>query len=272
MTHDDVAGHPAAGPDGPVGSFALAGSDLAGRRAEGDDLDASVAAVSRLAASRLGFKELLTEVATLAVQALPGADGAGLTLLEEGRSNTIVTTADFIRQVEDVQYSLGEGPCISAAEQAQTMLSASLGGDLRWPRFGGRVARLGVHSAVSMPLITPEGVIGAVNVYAHAKHAFNSHAAQIAELFAVPAAVAVQNAQVIDQTRRTVARLEHEMQTHGPVERAVGIIMSRAGITSEEALDRLRRLSQTEHRKLTAVARSIVDEAVARALRQSRDK
>ena len=226
------------------------------------DLQASVTALSRLAANRLGLEELLTEVATFAVRAIPGA---GLTLLQDDRSDTVVTTTDFVRQVDDIQYRLGEGPCISAAEQAQTVLSGSLGADPRWPRFGGSVARLGVHSALSLPLVTPDGVVGAINVYAHAKHAFDSHAARVGELFAVPAAIAVQNAQVLDQTRRLALQLEHAVQTRGTLERAVGIIISRTGATPDEALARLRRLSQTEHRKLNAIADSIVEEAGRRA-------
>ena len=230
-----------------------------------DDLQASVTALSRLAANRLGLEDLLTEVATFAVRAIPGADGAGLTLLQDDRSDTVVTTTDFVREVDDIQYRLGEGPCISAAEQAQTVLSGSLGADPRWTRFGGRVARLGVHSALSLPLVTPDGVVGAINVYAHAKHAFDSHAARVGELFAVPAAIAVQNAQVLDQTRRLALQLEHAVQTRGTLERAVGIIISRTGATPDEALARLRRLSQTEHRKLNAIADSIVEEAGRRA-------
>lgn len=41
--------------------------------------------------------------------------------------------------------------------------------------------------------------------------------------------------------------------------------MSRSGDTETEALNRLRTLSQREHRKLTAVAQSVLDEAVRRA-------
>ena len=87
-------------------------------------------------------------------------------------------------------------------------MSGSLGADSRWPRFGGRVARLGVHSVVSLPLITPDGVVGAMNVYAHAKNSFSNRAAELGELFAAPAAIAVQNAKVLAQTQRLAARLQ----------------------------------------------------------------
>ena len=162
-------------------------------------------------AGRLPLEDMLTRVAQYAVQAIPGADGAGLTLIEQRRSDTIVTTADFVGEVDAVQYSLGEGPCISAARDAVTVISGSLGGDPRWPRFGGRIARLGVHSALSLPLVTPDEVVGAMNIYAHAKHAFDERAAELGELFAVPAAVAVQNARVLEETRRLAARLQNSL-------------------------------------------------------------
>jgi AmiR/NasT family two-component response regulator len=51
----------------------------------------------------------------------------------------------------------------------------------------------------------------------------------------------------------------------------VGILMSRTGSTEQQALDRLRSLSQREHHKLGVVARQIVDEAVRRARAAHRD-
>ena len=55
------------------------------------------------------------------------------------------------------------------------------------------------------------------------------------------------------------------LQAAGASDRALGIIMSRTGSTAAEALDRLRTLSQHEHRKLVVVAAQIIDEAVRRA-------
>ena len=147
------------------------------RDAEDDDLAASLRGLSVLPSGRLPLEELLTRVARYAVQAIPGADGAGLTLIEQHRADTIVTTAAFVAEVDAVQYSINEGPCISAARDGVTVRSGSLGGDARWPRFGGRIARMGVHSALSLPLVTPDEVVGAMNIYAHGKHVFDARAA-----------------------------------------------------------------------------------------------
>lgn len=235
------------------------------RSVEDADLRESLAGLARLGSGRLALEDLLTRVASFAVQAIPGADGAGLTLLEEDRADTIVATAPFVGEIDDIQYSIRQGPCISAASTAQTVMSGSLGGDQRWPRFGGKIARLGVHSVLSLPLVTPDGVVGAMNVYAHEKNAFDDRAAELGQIFAVPAAIAVQNAQVLAQTRRLAEQLQAALEARGIIDRAVGIVMSRSGVTEHEALERLRTMSQHEHRKLVVVAQQMIDEAVRRA-------
>jgi GAF domain-containing protein len=232
--------------------------------ADTGDLQQGLVALSRLATSRLSLEESLTQVARLAVQAIPGAEGAGLTMLQEDRADTIVTSVPFVAEVDAIQYGIGQGPCISAANEAHTVVSGSLGADKRWPLFGSKVARLGVHSALSLPLLTSDGVVGAMNIYAKGKHVFDDRAAKIGELFALPAAIAVQNAQVLDQAKRTATQLQVALESRSTIDRAVGILISRNGVTEDEALARLRALSQREHQKLQEVARSIVAEAIRR--------
>lgn len=230
-----------------------------------EGLAGSLTALATLATGQLDLETTLTHVASYAVQAISGADGAGLTLLEADHADTIVATADFVRQVDSIQYTLGEGPCISAAAQGLTFTSGSLGGEARWPHFGPRVARLGVHSVLSLPLVTPEGVVGAMNVYARDKDAFSRHSIDVGQLFSVPAAIAVQNAQVLAKAQRLAANLQAALVSRAVIDQALGIVMSRVGCTSAEAFERLRTRSQAEHMKLSAVAQSVVDAAVRRA-------
>jgi GAF domain-containing protein len=145
------------------------------------------------------------------------------------------------------------------------VLSGSLGDDPRWREFGQRVAQLGVHSALSLPLRTADSVIGALNVYAHPQGAFDERAAQLGETFARPAAVAVQNAQVLAQARRLTVQLQAALDDQVVIERAVGVLMSRGGLTATEAHQRLRALNRHDQRALVELARSIVDDAVRRA-------
>lgn len=232
---------------------------------EDDDLTTGLAGLAGLLTGHRALPETLTNIAEFAVQAIPGAEGAGLTMLEDDRPQTVVASAEFVRAVDDVQYGLGEGPCLLAVQTRETQTSGSLGGERRWPRFGPRVGRMGVHSVLSLPLLLPERVVGALNVYAHPKDAFGSEAVRIGELFARPAAVSVHNAQVLAQSQRLAAQLGDALTSRAVIDQALGILMSRTGAGPEEAFDRLRAMSQSQHLKLAMVAQTLVAEAIRRA-------
>jgi GAF domain-containing protein len=237
------------------------------RWGEDSKLARSVSGVDSLTSVNLPLKELLTRVASYAVHAIPGADGAGLTLIEADHADTIVATAAFVTAVDDIQYGLGDGPCIMAAREGRTVISRSLREESRWGAFGHRVADLGVNSVVSLPLRIGDDVFGAMNVYAHAHDAFDERSAELGEAFAAPAAIAVQHAQVLEQTRRLAEQLQAELTTRMFVEQAVGVLIGRDNLDVDEAHHRLEALSERSGEPLTDVARALVDDAVRRSSR-----
>src|SRR6201990_1567057 len=186
--------------------------------ADAADLRAGIDDLAGLVAGSLGLPELLAEVSTFAVHAIPGADGAGVTLLRVDRVDNMVeasaASAPFVAEIDEIQYvTLLEGPCITAALERRTVRSGSLGGEKMWPRFGPRVGRLGVHSALSLPLLLPDQVVGAINVYSHDKDVFDKHAVELGELFAKPAAIAVHNAHVLAQAMALTVQLQTALST-----------------------------------------------------------
>jgi GAF domain-containing protein len=238
--------------------------------ADAADLRSSLADLASLVSGTLGLEELLAQVATYAAHAIPGADGAGVTLLRAAAGSNVVealaASAEFVSTIDEIQYGLlNEGPCITAALERRTVRSGSLGGEQRWPRFGPRVGRLGVHSVLSLPLLLPDLVVGAINVYAHGKDVFDDHAAVLGELFATPAAVAVHNARLLAQATTLTQQLQTALATRPVIDQAVGLLRGRSGSSAEEAFARLREISQTENVKLAVVAQRLVDEAVRRA-------
>lgn len=237
-----------------------------------DELTTSLTGLSGLLTGHRVLKQTLVRIAELAVQAIPGAQGAGLTLLEADRPQTVVATADFVRQVDDVQYGLGEGPCVSAVATGATVTSGNLGGELQWPHFGPRVGRLGVHSALSLPLLLPDRVLGAMNVYARGRDAFDAHAVRLGEAFAGPAAVSVANAQTLAQAQRLVDQLEQALVSRAEIDQALGVVMSRSGVSAPEAFARLRAISQSRQVKLADVAHQMLEEIASRARARQTDK
>jgi hypothetical protein len=97
----------------------------------------------------------------------------------------VAVTAEFIRELDRLQYDThNEGPCITSLGTRRPCISGSIRADARWPRFGAAAARLGVNSALSLPLVLRAQVIGVVNAYAYGLDAFDEHAVALGEKFA----------------------------------------------------------------------------------------
>jgi GAF domain-containing protein len=255
------------GRDGP------SGTDLSPAQLESDEVDLllGLSGVAKIVADRRSVPDLLNDVAEFAVQAIPGVDGAGVTLIDADsrtpRGEAWAATPHFFRDIDALQYDdvLNEGPCVTCMRSRRPAVSGSIGSDGRWPRFGGRVARMGVHSVLALPLMIADQAIGAINAYARRRDAFAEHAVQLGARFAGPAAVSVYNAQLLASAQERTDRLQRALSSRTVIDQAIGIIRSRSGAGAEEAFERLARLSQADNVKLNVVAERLVEEAVRRA-------
>jgi GAF domain-containing protein len=252
-------------------------TELSAAQREADEVDlyAGLRGVAGIVADARGVIELLREVAEFAAHAIPAVDGAGVAVIDpyEGKPTiqTAAATAEFVQEIDVVQYDeLNEGPCITCMQSRRTTVSGSLGSDTRWPHFGGRVARMGVHSALSLPLVVGQQVIGAINCYADSRDAFGERSVQLGGQFAGPAAVSIYNAQLLAGARERTERLQRALDSRAVIDQAIGIIRSRSGVSTEVAFDRLVRMSQTDNIKLHVIAEGLVEEAVRRAQAQHR--
>lgn len=235
-----------------------------------DDLRDGLTGLAGLVANALSVREMLTAVAGFAEQAIPGVDGLGVTVLHvtDGmlRIRAWEVTDPFVREIDILQYeTLNDGPCITAMQTRQAVVSGALGTDSRWLRFGGRVAALGVESALSLPLLIGDQVVGSINCYARARDAFGEHALRLGSQFAAPAAVSVFNTQLLIEARERAEQLQRALRSRTVIDQAIGILRGRAGGSADEAFERLRQISQHENVKLAVIAERIVGDAVRRA-------
>ncbi|WP_375489870.1 ANTAR domain-containing protein [uncultured Jatrophihabitans sp.] len=241
--------------------------------ADEHDLAVAVRGLAAVAADVDDLNGVLAQIAHLTVASVPGAEGAGVTVMrlpENGPPKVLAwaATHPFVREVDHLQYDLlAEGPCLTAMQNRRSLVSGSIGSDERWRRLGGRVARMDVHSALAVPLISGTAVVGALNIYAHKRDTFNEYAVRMAEQYARSAAVTVANIQALQVAHEKAVQLETALKSRATVDQAIGILRSRSGATEREAFNRLRQISQAENVKLALVAERLVAEAVRRAQR-----
>jgi len=264
--------------DAQPGRTSAPAPDLSAAQLEADDVDlhAGLRGVASLVAGGSGLIELLGQVAQFAAMAIPGVDGAGVTVIDTcGGAPSVrawAVTAQFVEDIDKLQHiDLKEGPCVTCMQTRRPTVSGSLGSDSRWPRLGGGVARMGVHSALALPMLVGDQLIGAINTYSHSRDAFGEHAVELGSQFAGPAAVSVHNGQLLDHAQARTKQLQNALGTRAVIDQAIGIIRARSGVGEQVAFDRLVRMSQAENMKLHVVAERLVDEAVRRAVARHRD-
>lgn len=169
---------------------AAAGSDRA-RRARPVAVDALDAAASAAAAPGGLLDAALALVAAFAQSAIRGADGVSVALVRDGELTTAAASDETVAQMDRDQYAAGEGPCLSAAAEAQVFHVESVGDDDRWPEFLQRARAGGIGSILSTPLLVGARPVGSLNVYAHAPGAFVPADRERAAEIAVQAAAIV---------------------------------------------------------------------------------
>ena len=186
-------------------------------------------------------------------QSQVNADYASITVIRRGNwLETIAPSNPIAEEIDQLQYTLNEGICRDSTWGGVTLAAQDLATDERWPRWGPKVAALGVASMIAAELITEgDRRIGSVNLYWTAGRRFTRDDLAYAHLFARHAAIALTSA-------LTVQGLNTALDTRKRIGQAQGILMERYNLDEERAFEVLRRYSQDRNVKLRQIADDLV--------------
>lgn len=249
--------HDSLGPDRPR-STPSRGLPLA------DELSAVSARISGLLLSEETVDTALGLVSSLALDTVPGAVGAGVSIVDERGRRSSGSTDDRVQRADALQYELDEGPCLAAAAGRQLVRVDDLSTDRRWPRWAATVAPFGLRAAMSAPLAAGDTSLGALKVYAEQPGSFDVHAERRLTLASAQAAILVANVQTRERARRLSDGLRQAVRTRDLVSTAKGVVMARYGVPEDVAFGILVSRSGEDGGTLADVARAVVDSAVRR--------
>jgi GAF domain-containing protein len=202
--------------------------------------------------------EVLTDIAGIARRAMPGSQGASITLISGQRAYTAAYDGSLALNGDDIQHQYDDGPCLDAALAGVSLLVDDISTELRWPEFAAHAAGVGARSSLSLPLPFQGTVIGALNNYSSAPAAFTEADAALGAVIAGWVALAVGNADYATRTAEEVGHLHAAMVSRAAIEQAKGIVMERRKVTADEAFTILARASQNANLKLRHVAEQLV--------------
>lgn len=219
-------------------------------------------ALSRFLVSDASVGDTLLRVAEISAEAVPAAEMAGVSILDdEGKPTTAVFTDVESPEIDAGQYKSGKGPCLEAWRlQRPVRIDDMSTAASEYPDFARLAQERGVQSTLSLPLIAGATGIGALNLYARTVKGFSVDDEALAGDLAGAAAIVLANATAYWDARRLGEQLTEAMQSRAMIEQAKGMLMAQSpGITADDAFDLLRRASQRENVKLREVAMRIVE-------------
>ena len=211
-----------------------------------------VAGIARRLAQAESLDETLQQVVDLGEDYIEHCDGATLMIVRSGSVSTPAASNLEAMRSDQAQHATGEGPCLSAMREHETVVIEDVAAEDRWPHWRDRISELGWQSMLGLRLFVAGDTLGALNLYARRPGGFDEQSQQLAQVFASHAAVAMKAA-INEQG------LEEALASRDTIGQAKGVLMERERLTGQQAFERLRELSNAHNVKLRDLARDIAE-------------
>ena len=211
---------------------------------------------------------------------LLGVDGASVTLVHEGSSRgTFGSSGPLSRELDELQFTYGEGPCLDAVARGGPVLSPDLAdpAEQRWPVLRSGLLERGIGAVFAFPVTLSAAHIGALDLFRHAHGPLSDEAtaaaAQAARLAGLPlldlmasstgdpAAVRSPDDGAGGRGQQAAAaqlRSLHRVEVY----QATGMLVAAWDVDPAQALARLRAHAFTLGLTASALASAVVDRRV----------
>lgn len=197
-------------------------------------------------------------------------DGASMSLLTAKVSRTTLWASDHTaRLLEELQFSLGEGPCMQAATTGRAVMVPDLGhsgAGRGWPMFAAAVAEQTTARALFvLPLQWGVINLGVLDLYRVTPGGLSQvqwrdvlGAAHLAAVMMLEPRTGPAGPEPVGDRARDASRLDTALGSHAHIHQATGMVLAQLGIDATEALARLRAHAFAHQRPLLDVATDVV--------------
>ena len=225
------------------------------------DVWAAIRASAHSEGSRISLRH-----AVMACVVLLGATGAGLSVAHDGGPREpLLASGPRAEELEELQFTLGEGPCMDAAAGHSPVLVpdlAAASARSRWPVFAPAAMDHGVQAAFAFPVTAGTALAGVLDVYRAEPGPL--HPRELADALVLADVVLVL---ALDEQGGITAELDDVLDTavstrRARVHQATGMVAAQLGVSMTDALAALRAYAYTRGRRLTEVAADVVERKV----------
>ena len=212
-------------------------------------------------AVRDGVPVSLHHVCTACAEAVH-TSGAGMLITRgQGLGDPVLATDENTAELEELQFTLGEGPCADALSGDGPVLAADLSSAesrLRWPVLAPAAVRCRMLAIFSFPLQLGAVRVGVLNLYRDRAGPLLGGELADALIYADAALLLVLDDRGgIDAALRSVRGGFDEWRSE--VHQAAGMVSAQLDVGVEDALVRLRAFAYAQDRRLARVARDVLE-------------
>lgn len=187
--------------------------------------------------------------------------GAGISLMadDELRGTAGVSEAG-IATIQELELTLGEGPCIDAWATMESVLEPDLAhpARVRWPAFAQAGERSGVLAVFALPLHLGAIAIGVLALYRDHAAGLSEEELALGLVLADVATQAILGLQAGAAPDELHALLAQEPAHWAEIHQATGMVSAQLGVPLDEAFIRLRSHAFAEGRALREVASEVI--------------
>lgn len=189
------------------------------------------------------------------------AAGVGVSVMaEDGMRGVAAVSEPAYAALEELQFTLGEGPCLDAFASRQPVLVPDLadGAIGRWPGYAPAVRDRGMRAVFAFPLQVGTARLGVLDVFRAEPGVLTARQLREALTFADVAVTAMLDGQEQAVPGTAADGLDEVMGQRAEVYQAQGMVSVQLGVPLADSLARLRAYAYAEDRSLGDVARDVV--------------
>lgn len=210
--------------------------------------------LSALLLSADDLPQALDRLATFTAGAVPSVLRCSVTLITEGKPLSRAASGTTGQALDDMQYTVGQGPGLEAARARELIIVQDLPADVRWPELADCARAHGLHSVAAIPLDVRRSAVGSVSLFVAGPNGIAP------DLLLTAMAIVNQAEILLGELGRRAALSEG-----ATVDRAAGVIIAQRGCGVREAYEVLRDTAQRLGMDRRAVAERLIAAAAARA-------
>ena len=180
--------------------------------------------------------------------------GVAVTVALGGKPLTIGASTQLARDVDNLQYGIGIGPCLHALTTGDGLYVPDLAADQRWGTYGPGAAALGAASCLSLAIQNEGLPVGVFKVYSSRVDGLSVEQRDLGQTIALQLTAGMGLAHVLATQAEELDDRTAAMDQRRQIDLAVGVLMERAQSGPEEAFFQLRRRSNDANLKLREAA------------------